>query len=641
MKEISFSSPRHKKNSSTSLILREAQENFNKSCYKKIWVLSFVFLAVIVTLLSRLAHLQLVQGSYYRQLADANRYFHQVVPAERGVFLDRYFQPLVYNKKIYYHNQSDDLYPEKNRVDQHTAMKLMAEEDWQVTYELRRQYLYPQELAHVLGYLAPVEAQELINNRQLKVRDWVGKLGLEQSYDQILRGKDGYQVFEIDTFGKKQRLINEFEPQSGFDIQTSLDPYLSKVAYKAMGEMLGAAIVLDADTGQILSLVSTPSFNSNNLGGTVLNETEEAARQLEVRRYFQDERKPFFNRAIGGVYPPGSVFKMVTSVAGLEVDAFDEYKTVLDEGVLRVNDYEYANWLYTARGATDGEIALVRAIARSNDIYFYKAAEWTGPTNLARQAREFGFGELTNVELSGEAWGLVPDPAWKEEVMGERWFLGNTYHFGIGQGDMAVTPLQVAQMIQTLTKKGELCQPRLVVDDGKNEWSAESCRNLGLDERSIELTVRGMIAACQPGGTGALLFKYNQDYPLALENSNALELLEEGAVGCKTGTSEFGGQDERGRRRTHGWFVANTTVNLDDLERNLEIKIEQMQEGIFEENEVFTLDELQQWLELVKKHGFPKRIALVALTESDDTIPYKEGSREAAPVVDAILRWLK
>ena len=196
-------------------------------------------------------------------------------------------------------------------------------------------------------------------------------------------------------------------------------------------------------------------------------------------------------------------------------------------------------------------------------------------------------------------------------------------------------------MIQTLTKKGELCQPRLVVDDGKNEWSAESCRNLGLDERSIELTVRGMIAACQPGGTGALLFKYNQDYPLALENSNALELLEEGAVGCKTGTSEFGGQDERGRRRTHGWFVANTTVNLDDLERNLEIKIEQMQEGIFEENEVFTLDELQQWLELVKKHGFPKRIALVALTESDDTIPYKEGSREAAPVVDAILRWLK
>ncbi|KUK79846.1 MAG: Penicillin-binding protein 2, partial [Microgenomates bacterium 39_7] len=451
----------------------------NQNRSRKIWILSLIFLATMVTLLTRLAHLQLVQGAYYRQLADANRYFRQVIPAERGVLLDRYHQLLVHNKKIYFQNKSDDLYPEKSRIDHQRAMELMTEESWRVTYELRRQYLYPQELAHVLGYLAPVEAHELINNRQLKVRDWVGKLGLEQTLDQVLRGQDGYQIFEIDTFGKKQRLINELEAQSGHDIYTSLDPYLSRVAYQALGEMVGAVVVLDADTGQILSLISTPSFNSNDLGESVLDEAREVARQLAVRQYFQDERKPFFNRAIGGVYPPGSVFKMVTSIAGLEVDALDEHKTVLDEGILRVNEYEYANWLYTAQGATDGEIALVRAIARSNDIYFYKAAEWIGPTNLARQARELGFGELTGVELSGEAKGLVPDPAWKEEVIGERWFLGNTYHFGIGQGDIAVTPIQVAQMVQALTKKGELCQPRLVVDDGKNAWSQKNCRNLG------------------------------------------------------------------------------------------------------------------------------------------------------------------
>ncbi len=601
-----------------------------------------VFIAIFVLLLARLAHLQLVQGAYYRQLADANRHFKQSVPAERGVFLDRYQQPLVHNKKIYYKNESDDLYPERTEITHQEATELMAQENWRVTYELRRQYPYSRYMAHVLGYLAPVSSQELIDNRQLNVRDWVGKLGLEQYMDQVLRGVDGYQIYEVDTLGKKQRLISEVESQPGQDIQTSLDPYISKIVYEALGEMLGAAVVLDADTGQVISLVSTPSFDSNHLGGTLLDEVSETQRQLNVRNYFQDEKKPFFNRAIGGVYPPGSVFKMVTSVAGLEVEAFDEHKTVLDEGILTVGDYQYANWLYTAQGATDGEIALVRAIARSNDIYFYKAAEWIGPTNLARQAREFGFGEPTEIELSGEAKGLVPDPAWKEEVMGERWFLGNTYHFGIGQGDMSVTPLQVAQMIQALTKTGELCHPRLVVNDGRNIWSAENCRNLGLQEESVEATLRGMIAACQPGGTGGLLFKYNEDFSSALEEgANGIEMIEAGAVGCKTGTSEFGGQDERGRRRTHGWFVANTTVNQSDLEENLREKIEEPESADSVEDGVFSLDELKNWLEFVQEHGFPKRIVLVALVESDDEIPYKEGSREAAPVVDAVLSWLK
>lgn len=609
----------------------------------KFFVVIFTFVVAFSVLVMRLIHVQLIEGSYYYRLADANRHFKQSIPAQRGVFLDRYHQPLVNNTKQYYEQEEDLLFPKKNQIDHQSALELMVENDWQVSFEYRRLYKYPWQLAHVLGYMGPITSQELVENNRLKVNDQVGKMGLEKVYDQVLRGRDGYQVYEINTLGEKQQLVSKTEPIAGNDILTSLDPYLSKIAYDALGEMMGAVIVLDAETGQILVLVNKPSFDPNDLGNNFLDQAREEQRKASLRSYFQDERRVFFNRAISGTYPPGSVFKLVTSVAGLESGAFDEHKTVLDEGIIKVGDYEYRNWLYTQRGATDGEIALIRAIARSNDIFFYKAAEWTGPTTIANQASAFGFGKTTGIELSGEVRGLVPDPTWKEEVMGERWFLGNTYHFGIGQGDMVATPLQIAQFIQSLGNKGELCHPSLVINDGKNEWSAEKCENLGLQDSSLELTLSGMIAACQPGGTGSLLFKYNEAFSPIGDEKNAFDMIEAGAVGCKTGTSEFGGQNEKGRRRTHGWFVATTTINIEDVENNINEKLNfsRNEDEVDNQLEVLSTEELQQWLDGIQKQGFPKKIALVALVESDEAVPYKEGSREAAPIVDAILGYLK
>lgn len=603
--------------------------------------LFLAFMAMFALLFARLAHLQLVQGAHYRQLADTNRFFRQSLPAERGSILDRYQQPLVSNTKLYFRHEDEGLFPQKTQVEPSQALELMAEDRWQVSYELRRWYHYPWQLAHTVGYVSQVTAQDLQANKQLKPSSWLGKLGLERTYDQVLQGQDGYQLFEVDTMGRRQRLIGEVPPTAGFDIYTSLDPYLTKVAYEALGEMQGAVVVLDGETGQVLTLVNKPAFNPNELSNSWQDPAFEAQRQASVQHYFQDERRVFFNRAISGTYPPGSTFKLVTAVAGLENQAFDEQRTVLDEGVLKVNEYEYFNWLYRARGATDGEIALVRAIARSNDIYFYKAAEWVGPVKLAEQARQFGFGQVTGIELTGEAAGLVPDPAWKEEVMGERWFLGNTYHFGIGQGDMAATPLQTAQLVQALMNAGELCEPRLVVDDGKTHWSAEHCRNLGLAESSLDPTLRGMIAACQPGGTAAILFKYNQSFASALEESNALKMIEQGALACKTGTSEFGGQDEQGRRRTHGWLVAATKINQSDLTANLEERLARFQMQGWIEDEILTKEEVGLWLDNLADYSFPRSIVLAALVESDDETPFKEGSREAAPIIDAILSYVK
>ncbi len=614
---------------------------FDKNGFGRYFLVVFVLIMVFALLVFRLFHVQIVEGERYYQMADANRHFRQPIPAQRGVFLDRYHRPFVNNIKQYFESEEDLLFPQKKQIDHQSALKLIAENDWSVSFEYRRLYKYPWYLAHVTGYIGPVIPQELIDNKQLKVNDQTGKMGLEKEYDQVLRGRDGYQVYEINTLGEKQQLVSKTDPIAGNDILTSLDPYLSKIAYESLGEMMGAVVVLDADTGQVLVLVNKPSFNPNDFSNSYLDQTLETERKSNLQQYFQDERRVFFNRAISGTYPPGSVFKLVTSVAGLETNAFDENQTVLDEGILKVGDYEYRNWLYTQRGATDGEIALIRAIARSNDIFFYKAAEWTGPTTIANHATVFGFGKKTGIELSSEARGLVPDPTWKEEVMGERWFLGNTYHFGIGQGDMTATPLQIAQFIQAIGNRGELCHPSLIIDDGKNKWSTEKCENLGLQDRSLELTLKGMIAACQPGGTGSRLFSYNQEFPPVDEINDAYELLELGAVGCKTGTSEFGAQDEGGRRKTHGWFVTTTALDIEKIKENLKEKIESDELDGDNQLSILSDEELHQWLEGIEEYGFPKKAVLVALVESDEAVPYKEGSREAAPIVDALLTYLK
>ncbi len=595
-------------------------------------------------LLIRLGHLQIVQGSHFLDLADENRYFRQMIPAERGVFLDRYGEPLVTNKKFYFLSEDEGLFAQRQPIDTQQALQLMAEGSNLVNYELRRYYLYPRALAHTLGYTSLADVDELLENDRLKVNDWVGKLGLEREFDDLVRGSDGFKKFEINTLGEKQRLLDEKLPTAGQDVITSLDPYLSIVAYESLARYQGSVIVLDAETGQILSLVNRPAFDANDLSYSLIDSSLETQRQLNIQNYFIDKRQVFFNRAVAGSYPPGSVFKLVTAMAGLETEALDETTTVLDEGILKVGDYEYRNWYYTQRGGVDGEIALVRAIARSNDIYFYKAAEWIGAEPLAQQARIFGFGSTTGLELPGEVAGLVPDPAWKEKTLGEPWYLGNTYHFGIGQGDLSVTPMQIVQLVQTLVNDGEQCHPRLVVSETNN-----NCENLGLREENIELVLQGMLNACQPGGTASVLFGFNQAAGLIGVNGEGSEnmaktpssQIQAGGVGCKTGTAEFGGEDERGYRHTHGLFVAVTGVNLTEIETVMSARLEKLEQGAVALDDWLTAEQLADWLAAIKERGFPRKLAVVVVVESDENEPFKEGSSHSAPIVAELFKYLK
>lgn len=661
--------------------------------------------AIFGLLLARLAHLQLIQGQKFKVLADENRFFRRQTPATRGVFLDRYQQPLVYNKKYYFRSQdADQLFAQRQAIEQEQALRLLATDSAQVSYELRRLYRYPQALAHTLGYTAPASKQDLLDNEQLQVSDWVGKIGLEKQFQNQLAGQPGYQLYEVNTMGEKQRLVRQTASLPGQNITTSLDPYLSQVAFKALGQQQGAVVILDAETGQVLSLVSKPAFDANDLSFAFIDENLEAQRQRNLQQYFQDERQVFFNRVVRGTYPPGSVFKLVTALAGLGTGAFDATTTVMDEGVLKVGEYEYANWYYTQYGRTEGELGLVRAIARSNDIFFYKAAEWTGVEALAKQARQFGFGQVTGIELPAEASGLVPDPAWKEEQFGERWYLGNTYHFGIGQGDMLVTPLQVAQLIQAVANQGEMCSPRLVtgmaaglgqdstspgqgsaqaargsIQAGQSQTrqaqvSQEQCQQLGLPEADLRLVLQGMMEACSPGGTAFPLFKYARQagWQDPAEVRQQLEAgavakqdidtwLQQGAVACKTGTAEFGGVDEQGYRQTHAWLGAVVGVDVaqlqaearkaqdQDVEASADLRqtwLRQFATVAGRVSEPSDPDKAEVETEMQTEmpganRGLPRRLVIVALVESDEQQPYKEGSEHAAPVVAEIIDWIR
>ena len=606
-----------------------------KRINNKFLVFFFLLFAIFSLFFLRLLDVEILRGDDFFDLSEENRYFNKRYKAERAIFLDRYGDPLVKNQKQYLELlEPDQLYSKKKLISKDEALEIMATDSTKISHDFSRNYLYGEALASSLGYLSSVMADDLEKNENLALDERLGRMGLEKYFDELLRSQAAHQKFEVNALGEKQQLVEFQDAVYGQNIKTSLDPYLSTVAYQAMEGKKGAVVIMDAETGELLSLISSPSYDSNVFEASFLNKLAnpesrvvgEAAQQISD--YLLDERQLFFNRSISGSYPPGSVFKLVTALGALEENALDADTVVEDEGVLKVGDWEYANWYFTQYGRTEGPVNLIKAITRSNDIYFYKAAEWLGPVKLAEYANLLSYGAKIGVELDGEATGLVPNPSWKEEVLFEPWYLGNTYHFGIGQGDLLVTPLQVAQMTQAIANHGSLCPATLL------EANNVACRDLSLKEENINLVLEGMLGACSSGGTAYPLFPYNQQRELTLglvrsdgelgdSNLEIGEKIDRGMLVCKTGTAEFGGADERGYRKTHAWLTSIVGIDF-HLEENEEI------------------DELKkEWLASIDEgKNFPKKLVITVLVESDEDKPYREGSEDAAPVVAKIIEWM-
>jgi penicillin-binding protein 2 len=521
------------------------------------WLLIILIISFTV-LLARLFQLQIIQGEKYWQLADGNRIRLVNLPAPRGIIYDRLQQPFVRNLPLFLAKvtrQSGDI--EIFPISRDTAIKfevegpsifsdLKPDDQVELVEAVGRETLAGPQSAHLLGYLGEANQQEispLLHNTvppsdptpdcpPLYLGNFIGRGGIEQHYDCWLRGNQGAELVEVNTFGQKTRVIGKKESTPGKNLHLTIDQNLQTIAYQALEGRPGAVVASDPFSGAILALVSSPSFDPN-----VFNPADpqhQSDRDTKISQLLEDSSRPLFNRAISGAYEPGSTFKIVTATAGLELGKITPDWIYLDTGVETLGTYSYTNWYFTQHGGTEGQINLTRAIARSTDTFFYKLGGMVGVHDLTDYARQFGLGSVSQIDLPGEASGLVPDPAWKIKAKGERWYLGNTYHLAIGQADLLATPLQINLLTNIIASQGHSCPPHVVdytASNFPNYQKPPTCPMLELDTSNIYTISQGMHQACSPGGTAFPLF----DFPVP--------------VACKTGTAQTVGDD------THAWLT--------------------------------------------------------------------------------------
>jgi penicillin-binding protein 2 len=448
-------------------------------------------LALLSVLAGRLYYLQIVQGHQYRLLAEDNRINVKLLTPPRGRIRDRFGAELAVNRQNYrlvmvpeqagdtdatlaavgaFVPLGDD---ELERIRDEIARKrpfvpvvLREHLSWNQVAQVEfnapylpgvsievgqlRQYPHAAALAHVLGYVAAVSESELTGDPLLELPDFrIGKNGVEKIHDLNLRGRAGTSSVEVNAHGRVIRELNRREGRPGADVTLTLDLGLQEFAATRLGAESASAAVLDVATGEVLALVSTPSFDPNlfNQGLT----------RKQWSELVENPRAPLINKAIAGQYPPGSTFKVIAALAALDAGIVRPDHDVYCPGFLQLGRRRFHCW---KRGG-HGRLTMVDGIARSCDVYFYDVALKVGVDGLAAMANRLGLGQRLGLDLPGEAPGLIPTRAWKQATFGEPWHKGETLNTGIGQGYVLATPLQLAVACARIAGGGPAVVPRL------------------------------------------------------------------------------------------------------------------------------------------------------------------------------------
>ncbi len=527
----------------------------------RLYFLILLIVTLPLVLILKLASVQLVHGEYYRSLSNSNRTRTYIIHAPRGIIFDRNGVPLVYNIPGFRQIVGD----KTTLLTRGEALDLLAKGKAQLEIDSLREYPLKVASGHVLGYVGQITKED-VNQPEYATylaTDVVGKAGIEAAYEHLLRGVDGKELVEVDAMGKKLRTLGTTDPLAGRDITLTLDSDLQQAAFAAIPSGKKAAVIASTPSGDILAMVSSPSFDPNLF---TMDSTYTATNSAytDVSAILSDtQNQPLLNRTIAGVYPPGSTFKLVTAAAGLEKHIIDSTYTVDDTGVLKLGTFSFANWYYLEYGKTDGQVNVVKAIARSNDIFFYKLAEKESVDTLAGMGALFGLGKRLGIDIGGEQKGTLPTKAWKQKVIGEPWYLGDTYHYGIGQGYLLVTPLQVNAWTAAIANNGILPQPHLLQS---SVLHTESPHASILSAKTIDIIRQGMIGACSPGGVAFPLYNFKvhnnklvidgkdiQAVPIGSASAGLKdpENYRQISVACKTGTAQVGDEDTA----PHAWIT--------------------------------------------------------------------------------------
>lgn len=512
-------------------------------------VLLAALLLVTLTIFFKIVSLQIVRGEYYRTLSDSNRTRTRIIYAPRGVLFDRNNTPLVYNQPGFRQITKDKTVI----MDREKALDLIAKGASNISVDSLRQYPFKDAFAHVLGYVGQItkEEHDSPEYKDYLATDLIGKTGIEYEYEKLLRGTNGKQLIEVDATGKEVRVLGQTDPISGQDLHLTLDSKLQQAVYTAMKDVAKGAAIVSSPQGDILSIISKPSFDPNlfTLGSSY---TATNTAYKSVASILTGNDQPLLDRAISGTYPPGSTFKVVMAAGALQSKKIDESYEVNDQGKIQIGPYSYSNWYYTDYGRTEGKVNVTRGLARSNDIFFYELAAKMGLSTLVSSASQMGVGKVSGIDLPGEAAGVLPDEGWKKKNIGEDWYLGDTYIYGIGQGYLLTTPLQVNLWTQIVANGGDLYKPHVLkMDDHPIKTDI-------LSSATVNSVREGMIGACNDGGTAWPIFNFKVKNPrLVIDNKNITAAASSSSdmrhvvVACKTGTAQHGGEETP----PHAWIT--------------------------------------------------------------------------------------
>lgn len=546
-----------------------------------------VIFSVLFFFIARAGELQLLKGEYYKKRALDNRTRSIVAKAPRGIIYDRFYNQLVYNSPSFdilvipgelpksqkgigefvskisaiIGEPANEINEIISKIDlsgyQPVILKKNADlariqvlesrlEEFpalEISYNFIRQYQNGPVFSHILGYLSRVTKEDLEKNSNYYLTDYIGRIGIEQTYEKILKGENGFKEIEVDAKGKPIKIRSATEGEPGENIVLSIDAALQKKLYDEMslvmsntGSKKAAALALNPENGEILAMISFPSFDNNLFAKGISEEN--------YKKLIENSQKPLLNRAISGEYPPGSTVKPLIAAAALQEKIIDPKRKILCLGAITISNpynslvYTFRDW--KAHGLTD----IIKAIAESSNVYFYTIGGGYGDIGglgierINKYLKLFGFGDSLDIDLAGENKGMIPDKKWKKETKNENWYVGDTYNISIGQGDLSVTPLQLASATAAIANGGTLYKPRLlkkIVTIDKEtieEETQEIIQEKFIDRENIEISRQGMREAVVSGSSRALV-----NLPVK--------------VAGKTGTAQAGGDKE-----PHSWFTS-------------------------------------------------------------------------------------
>ncbi len=558
-------------------------------------IIVFIFLAIT---LARSAYFSLIRPDYYLAKAESN-YIKEVWEfAPRGVIYDTRLKPLAQNESVFNLVAIPAELPRDKKV-QEKIMATLSEavgleplelknilgdidrfsfrpvpvlEDlgreellaikaklndlpgFRLEHNFKRDYFSGGVFSHILGYTGRVSETDIKKNEDYLLTEVIGKDGLEYQYDKNLRGQPGLTLIETKARGGLGRTISSQSSRAGNNLVLFIDADLQekltqvmKATLAATGLTKGAAVALDPKSGGVLALQSFPLFDGGRL------------KDDDYKNIFTDSNRPLFNRAISGLYPPGSTAKPFLGVAALQEGVVNDKTKITDTGSITVGSQIFKGW--TVLGIVD----IYKAIAMSSNIFFYTVGggygniKGLGPEKIGDYFKRFGFASASGIDLPGEAAGLIPGPQWKKQTKKESWFIGDTYNISIGQGDVQVTPLQLAVATAAIANKGVLLKPRLVKSVTDNQGKVISSTQPEIISQNFVkpealAIIREAMHQTITSGSGRSLSKIP------------------GSAGGKTGTAQTGIGNN-----THAWFTV--FAPYDDPKIVLTVLVENGGEG--------------------------------------------------------------